>query len=90
MAKSAKTQAKTTAKKGARAVGGVVAEALGAAAATAAGVVLTRTAEGMSSGARKVGREIAGGEEGCQAGRKACGQEESLCPEEVDKAREKR
>ena len=32
----------------------MVAEALGAAAATAAGVVLTRVAEGMSSGAKKV------------------------------------
>ena len=57
MAKSAKKQAKKVAKKGAKQVGNVVAEALGAAAATAAGVVLTRVAEGMSSGAKKVEAE---------------------------------
>ena len=54
VAKTAKRQAKKVAKTGAKQVGNVVAEALGAAAATAAGVVLTRVAEGMSSGAKKV------------------------------------
>ena len=57
MAKSAKKQAKKVAKTGAKQVGNVMAEALGAAAATAAGVVLTRVAEGMSSGAKKVEEE---------------------------------
>ena len=54
MAKTAKTKAKAVAKKGAGAVQSVVAEALGAAAVTAAGVVLTRVAEGMAAGAKKV------------------------------------
>ena len=54
MAKSAKRQAKKVAETGAKQAGNVMAEALGAAAATAAGVVLTRVAQGMSSGTKKV------------------------------------
>ena len=53
MAKTAKTKAKAVAKKGAGAVQSVAAEALGAAAVTAAGVVLTRVAEGMGAGAKR-------------------------------------
>jgi hypothetical protein len=54
MAKTAKTKAKAVAKKSAGAVQSVMADALGAAAATAAGVVLTRVAEGMGAGSKKV------------------------------------
>jgi hypothetical protein len=54
MAKTAKTKAKSVAKRSAGGVQSVMAEALGAAAATAAGVVLTRVAEGMDAGTKKV------------------------------------
>lgn len=57
MTKTAKRKAKTVAKKGAGAVQSVMAEALGAAAVTAAGVVLTRVAEGMGSGAKKLEKQ---------------------------------
>lgn len=54
MAKGVKKKSRELTKKGVGALQSVVAEALGAAATTAAGVVLTRVAEGMSSGANKI------------------------------------
>ena len=54
MAKSAQKQVKGAAKAGAKTVGSVASEALGAAVATAAGVVLERVAQGLGAGAIKV------------------------------------
>jgi hypothetical protein len=54
MAKKIQTRVKGIAKETAEQGGSVVAEALGAAAATAAGIVLTRVAEGLSAGGQSV------------------------------------
>jgi hypothetical protein len=54
MAKSTRKQVKYAAESGAQTVTSVAGEALGAAAATAAGVVLERVAQGFGSGAKKV------------------------------------
>jgi hypothetical protein len=56
MAKQLKTKAKDTAKAGAQGAKTVMAEALGAAAVAAAGVVITRTAQALSSGAKQAER----------------------------------
>jgi len=53
MAKTLQATAKTKAKAGTQGVAKVAVEALGAAAVAAAGVVLTRTAEALGSGAKK-------------------------------------
>ena len=54
MAKNAKTATKKIAKEGVKSVRLVAADALGAAAAAAAGVVLTRVAEGLGAGSKKL------------------------------------
>ena len=52
--KSVKTKVKEVAKSGAQGVSSVAGEALGAAAVTAAGVVVERVAQALGSGAKKV------------------------------------
>jgi hypothetical protein len=52
--KRTKARAKAATKAAAGSVASVAGEALGAAAVTAAGVVLTRIAEGMGTGAKKI------------------------------------
>ena len=54
VAKTLKTKVKQVAKTGAQGVSSVAGEALGAAAVTAAGVVLERVAQALGSGAKKV------------------------------------
>ena len=54
MAKTVKTKVKEVAKSGAQGVSSVAGEALGAAAVTAAGVVIERVAQALGSGAKKV------------------------------------
>jgi hypothetical protein len=56
MTKQLKTKAKNTAKAGAQGAKTVMAEALGAAAVAAAGVVITRTAEALASGVKQAER----------------------------------
>ena len=60
MAKNAKTATKKIAKEGVETVRSVAADALGAAASAAAGVVLTRVAEGMGAGSKKLQKTTPG------------------------------
>ena len=54
MATNAKTATKKIAKEGVETVRSVTADALGAAASAVAGVVLTRVAEGLGAGSKKI------------------------------------
>jgi hypothetical protein len=60
VAKNAETATKKIAKEGVESVRSVAADALGAAASVAAGVVLTRVAEGLGAGSKKLQKTTPG------------------------------
>jgi hypothetical protein len=60
VAKNTKTAAKEITKEGVESVRSVAADALGAAASAAAGVVLTRVAEGLGAGSKKLEKTTPG------------------------------